>query len=419
MTYIKPEAASNQYLDPVEAILHLGANAAKEENWLSVYNYLQQLPQTKSRKKQKRFVINKEQWQMTFDIALKMLIEADFQHKWSIVKLFPLLGEDIIPNLSSLVKDDKTEADVRWFICQILGNFNCVAVIITLVELIDSADDRELVAIAGKTLTKIGDGAVDALENLLAKPQHRVLAVQSLYYIRTAKTIEPLLKVAIAPEPELRAIAIQALGSFHDSRIPPVLIKALEDQASNVRKEAATALGFRPDLREELGLIDCLRPLLHDFNLEVCCQSAIALCRMKHETAAIAMFEVLQAETTPISLKLDLIKALSWSEISPAIEYLGKALVESTGVVTQEIITVLGRTAIDELKLLAAEVLVDFWQSQNQRLELAQHRQALASSLGELRCGCGRETLEQLALDSDSKVKLYAASALRKIDAGC
>ena len=144
-------------------------------------------------------------------------------------------------------------------------------------------------------------------------------------------------------------------------------------------------------------------------------QTAIALCRMKNETATAALFEVLQADTTPINLKLDVVKALGWSEISSAIDYLEQALSSSIAAVTAEIITVLGRTTIRELKPQAAQALVKFWHSQSQQLELPLLRQALATSLGELRCNYGRKALEQLAEDSDRKVELYAISALKKI----
>lgn len=417
MTYIKSETAPNQSPNSIQAILQLGLVAAQQQDWLSLNNYLKQLPQTKSRKKAKQFILNQKDWEIASGLAVSMLIDADFQHKWSITKILPLFGENIIPTLTTLVKDTATEADVRWFICQVLGNFNNPAVILTLVELLDSTTDRELITIAGKTLTKIGDDAIDALQELLTKPQHRFLAVQSLYYIRTAKTIEPLIEIATDPEPKLREIAIKALGSFHDSRIPPILINALQDKVSRVRQEGAIALGFRPDLCHDLNLVDRLRPLLFDFDLEVCRQAAVSLCRMKNEAAAAALFEVLQAETTPINLKLDLVKALGWNEISVAIGYLEKALFNSTAVVAKEIIVVLGRNTIAALKSQAAQVLIKFWQNKSPQLESPLLRQALATSLGELGCDCGKEALEQLAQDSDRKVKLHGISALKKISA--
>ena len=410
MTYIKPET-SNQSPTSVREVLYLGSAAARQQDWLSLNNYLKLLPQTQSHTKQ--FVLNPQDWQTAFKLATLMLIEADFQHKWSITKLFPLFGEEIINPLAAIVKDEATEADVRWFICQILGNFNSEIVIFTLIEVLQQTKDPELIEIAGKTLTKIGNDAIGALEDLLTQPEYRLLAVQSLFYIRTAETIKPLLLVAGDDDPQLRAIAIKALGSFHDSRIPPVLITALQDKASQVRLEAAIALGFRPDLVDTLDLIGHLRPLLSDFNLEVCCQTAVSLGRMKRESATKALFDVLVADTTPVALKLDLVKALGWSEISPAVDYLAAALTDSTAAVTQEIITSLGRVSVPELKLQATGVLINYWQ-ENPQLS-PPLKQALATSLGELRCSCAGETLKQLTQDSDRKVQLHAFSALKKV----
>ena len=415
MTYIKPETVPNQLPSSIKEILNLGLKAAKQKDWLEVVNYLRLLPQSKINDQVKLFVLEQKNWHIAFDLAVTMLIQADFQHKWEITKFFPLFGENIISPLTTLVKDETVEVEVRWFICQILGQFKSEAVVLTLVELLQQTTDAELTAMAGKTLTKIGNGAIDALVKLLAQPKYRFLAVQSLSYIRTAETIEPLLQVAVAPEPELRAIAIRALGSFHDRRVPPILVAALQDKASKVRKEAAIALGFRPDLCHELDLISHLQPLLYDLNLEVCRQAAVSLGRMKQEDATTVLFTALQAELTPVSLKLDLVQALGWSEIGLAINYLEQTLVNSSELVTQEIITVLGRINSQKLKHQAAQVLVNFWQAKNHQVYLPQIRQALATSLGELGYQCAQQTLAQLARDEDRKVQLHALSALKKL----
>ncbi|MGB5631951.1 MAG: HEAT repeat domain-containing protein, partial [Waterburya sp.] len=367
MTYIKPEPASNQS-SLVKEILEQGSEAAQRLNWLQVSNQLKLLPQSKTPSKAKLFLLTPEDWQTAFNLALKMLMQADFQHKWEITKLLPSFGSEIVTPLKNLVLDEKVAAEVRWFICQDLGDLPNQEFILTLVALLQQTTDSELIAIAGKTLTKIGDRAIDALVDLLPQPEHRLLAVQSLSYIRTAQTITPLLQIATDQDPELRTIAIKALGSFHDHRVPPVLIVALKDKNSSVRKQAAIALGFRPDLCRELDLITHLQPLLNDLDLEVCRQAAIALGRMKQEAATIALFEVLQAETTPTSLKLDLVKALGWSEISSGISYLQQALNINNReeLMTKEIITVLGRITTLELKPQSAQVLIHFWQNKRQ-----------------------------------------------------
>ncbi|MGF1589819.1 MAG: HEAT repeat domain-containing protein [Pleurocapsa sp.] len=415
MTYIKPEAVSNQS-SLVKEILAQGSSAARQQNWLEVSNQLKLLPQAENRREATVFLLEPEDWHTAFDLALSMLTQADFQHQWEITKLLPRFGSKIVTPLSILLKDETVEAEVRWFICKILGDFPNQLVILTLVELLQQTTDSELIDIAGKTLIKIGDRAIDALVNLLSQSEHRRLAVQSLFYIRTPQTIAPLLEVATTDrEPELRAIAIKALGSFHDHRVPPVLITALQDQASNVRKEAAIALGFRPDLCQELNLVAHLQPLLNDLNLEVCSQAAISLGRMKQDAATTALFRVLQAQTTPLTLKLDLVKALGWSEISSGISYLQQALTDDTELVTQEVITVLGRITAPELKSQSTQALINFWHSKDQSYS-SQVRLTIANSLGELHDNSAQEVLQQLTRDSDRKVRLHAFAALRKLN---
>ncbi len=406
MTYIKPEA-TNRFL--VGQILDLGSTAAQQQNWLEVSNQLKLLPQSKT----KLFLLEPEDWHTAFHLALKMLIEADFQHRWEIVKLLPLFGDEIIEPLCNLALDETIEVEVRWFICKVLGKFSHQRVVLTLVKLLQQTTSSELITIAEKTLIEIGDRAVDALIDLLSQPQHRVLAVRALSYIRTSQTIAPLLEVSTADDPELRTIAIAALSSFHDARIPPVLIAALQDRASSVRREAAIALGFRADLCQELDLITQLQPLLYDLDLEVCRQTAISLGRMKQIEAATALFDVLQADTTPYGLKSDLIKALAWSENASAIGYLQQGLNNASELIVREIITVLGRITTPELKPPATKVLTDFWQ--NNRQCSSAIKQTLATSLGQLRCNCARQILEEITQDSDRKVKLHALSALRKL----
>ncbi|MEL6438325.1 MAG: HEAT repeat domain-containing protein [Cyanobacteria bacterium J06621_8] len=410
MTYTKPEQLSEASSNNQD-ILNLATKKAQEQNWSVVLQQLKLLPQT--RRRAKKWQLNSQEWQTTFEIALSMLLEADFQHKWEITKLFPSLGSGIAPTLTNIVLDETVGGEVRWFICQILGNFPQQEVVLTLVELLQQTDEGELIKIAGKTLTKIGDHAVAPLVDLLEQPQHRFLAVQSLSYIRTAKTIAPLLSVASDQDSQIRATAIKALGSFHDRRVPPVLIQALTDKASAVRKEAAIALGFRPELCQELDLVGHLQPLLRDLNIEVCSEAAIALGRMKQEPATAALSQILQASTTPMQLKSEIARALGWSEVSSGISYLQQALSQASAVITQEIIVVLGRVRLPELRHQSTQVLINFWQEQQP--SHPQIRQTLANSLGELGNSSARGILEQLAADGDRKVQLHAQAALRKL----
>ncbi len=78
----------------------------------------------------------------------------------------------------------------------------------------------------------------------------------------------------------VRAAVIEALGSFHDPRIPPVLIQALKDPAAMVRQAAVIGLSVRTELVPELDLVNRFTEHLWDLNVQVCQQSAIALGRI-------------------------------------------------------------------------------------------------------------------------------------------
>lgn len=413
MTYIKPEPETNQSSTAVRETLELGLTAAQQQNWSLVNYYLKLLPQSQSHKRGNTMLLTGDDWQQGLNLATLVLIKADFQQRWEVQKLLPSFGNQIVALMLELLQDETIESEARWFICQVLANFPEPKVIVALIKLLQQTPEPELKEAAAQTLSAIGKTAVDALETLLDHPETRPIAVQSLFYIRTPETITPLLGVTQDREPLLRASAIKALGSFHDPRIPPVLLAALEDKASKVRQEAVAALGFRPDLCDTLNLVAHLRPLLQDFALEVCCQTAISLGRMQHPSAVTTMFEVLEVDTTPIDLKLELVKALGWSKIPQGIDYLGQALMTATEIVAQEIIVTLGRVTPPNLKPQAAQVLVTWWN--NHQPEFPQQRQALATALGELRADCAREILLQLSTDSDRKVQLYAQSALKKL----
>ena len=409
MTYIQSEAVDNQPL--VEEILDLATIALQKEDWLRVSNYLKQLPLT-NQHRTKLYALSATNWQIAFSLALAMLLNADFEHRWEISKIFSSFGRDIVAPLSDLLLDEAVEIECRWFICQILGNFRESEVVLALVKLLLQTRDEELMAIAGKTLTSIGDGAIDALTALYSQPEYRFLAVKSLCYIHTAATIEPLIGMTQSSNPELRAMTLKALGSFHDRRILPVMIEALEDVASSVRQQAAIALGFRKDVCKEFALVSYLEPLLYDLDLQVCRQAATSLGRMQQKSANLALYKVLQADTTPQTLKIDAAKALCWSNTDSAIDYLQQSLASKDRLLVQEIIVSLGRISDRALKQKSAAILVKFWQEQTLSTPL---KQALATSLGELRCSCAQATLEQLAQSGERKVQLHAIAALKKV----
>lgn len=412
----------------VELTLNRGMEAAKRQNWSAVNRYLRQLPVSKN--KTRLILPTESDWKITFQLASTVLLEGDFQEQWEVAKSLPLLGNSIAEPLIELLEDEAVDSEVRWFICSVLGKFPEPKVVLSLVKLLQETEIEELAVVAGKTLTQIGTAAIDALVELLPRSQHRHLAVKSLAYIRRPEIITPLITVVDDRDPEIRTVAIEALGSFHDERIPLLLLTALKDTSSSVRKEAANALGFRPDLCEELDLVAHLQPLLYDFNLEVCSRAAFALGRMKHESAVKALFIPLNSSNTPVSLKLDLVRALAWSETELAIDYLRQSLSlrESLSkhdapasdsvdleLLTLEIINVLGRIKASNLTAKASGALIDFWQVQGRHDSSPELKQLLSNSLGELQDVAAKTVLQELANDEHQVVRLHAIAALKKL----
>ena len=414
MTYFKPETRVNQSISHSKPILALGLKGAAKQDWSSVNHQLRLLPLSNT--PDKFFLIPEDCWKTTFKLALAVLLHGDFQDKWEVAKIFPLLGNNIVKPLTIILEDEEIEVEIKYFVCRILGNFAEKEVIIALIKLFQQSEP-ELIAIASQTLIEIGAAAIDSLVEILPQAEYRLLAVKSLACIRRPEIITPLIGIVNDPQTEVRTIAIEALGSFHDHRVPPILIAALQDTASSVRKEAAIAIGFRRDLCTKLDIVTHLAPLLYDLNLEVCRQAAIALSRMKTKSAVKVLFKTLQSTNTPLDLKLDLVRALAWSELELGIEYLGQTLASSLVPVSQEIITVLSRVSSSCLKTQATQILINFWNSETGQVSPPQIKQTLALSLGELGNLEAEPYLQKLIKDENQVVRLHAIAALKKLSA--
>jgi hypothetical protein len=326
-------------------------------------------------------------------------------------KVLVKLGDRVIDPLISVLENEEKESEHRWFAARILGEFDQTSVILALVNCLEITEDEDLRAIAAKALGNIGQSAIDALNQLLSNPETRLLAVEAFAQIPRPEVIDPLLSVVHDPDVIIRTRAIAALANFSDSRIIVVLRSALKDLAAPVRREAVIALGFRAENLDKTELLNSLKPLLYDFNLEVCQQAAIAISKINSEAGVRILGQVLQAPQTPIPLQLTLIQSLAWSENSRNLIYLGEALTLISPESTLEIIRVLGR--IETLKNESAEILLAFFNSEHFLLQSTQIRQAIAYSLGQLKILKTVTVLETLADDPEPVVKLHAIAALR------
>lgn len=388
------------------------AQLAKDTSDLSsLIQYLQQLTLTDSTNPE--IVKNREH---LLELALSVLQVGDFQQRWDITKVLIHLGNVAIPPLINILKDEDTEEELRWYAARILGKFQHPDTIFALVELLKKTEDEELKAIAATALGQMGTVAITALTELLNKENTRLLAVRSLAYIGTKEIITPLLTVVQDSQVVVRTAVIEALSNFHDQRVPPVLLNALDDLAATVRCAAVLGLGFRADLCAELNLVTRLQPRLYDFNLEVCCAAAIALSRMGIDDATHQLFQVLVSPNTPLQLQVETIRALMWCETLSSLQYLYQAFnCTHSETLWQEIITVLGQVQKPQLMTPAADILLDILQSQHPATNIASIKSAIALALGQLGNQQATESLILLLADTNQIVRLRAIASLKKL----
>ncbi|PSB06896.1 PBS lyase, partial [filamentous cyanobacterium Phorm 46] len=336
-------------------------------------------------------------------------------------KVLPNLGNGAIAPLIAVLEDEDADTEPRWFAARILGKYARPEVIQALVKLVKNSDE-ELSQIAAQTLANFGPTAIESLATLLLQEDSRQFATAALAQIRHADIIAPLLSVVGDSKVGVRLAAIEALSSFCDSRIPPVLIEALKDPATAVRKEAVRALGVRAYLDGEFDLVNLLKPLLWDIRLEVCQSAAIALGRLKTDAAAYSLFELLRSPTTPVELQVETVRALSWMETATALAYLQQTLIaefyNTNFLISQEIVTVLGRWSKPELKATSAEIMIDFLASNHPGVESAKIKQSIALGLGQLGDIRALDVLIKLLADPDNSVRLHSLSAIKQLDGG-
>lgn len=383
-------------------------------DWSWLIQYLQQL--ILGADSEHPEIVKNREYLLT--LALSMLEMGDFQQRWEITKVLTHLGNIAIPPLIDILEDEDAESELRWYAARTLGEFQHPEAIAPLMELLKTDEDEELKAIAVTALGQMGTVAIATLSELLLDEDTRLLAVRSLCCIRKPETITPLLSVVQDPQAAIRAAAIEALSSFHDERVPPRLLNALDDIAATVRRAAVLGLGFRPDLHQALDLVTRLQPRLYDFNLEVCFAAAVSLSRMGSDDAAKYLFDLLISLYTPLPLQLETIRALTWVGTPRSLEYLQTTFNQTTSeTLWQEIVTVLGRVQKPQLRTPATEILLQILLTQHPATEIANVKSAIALSLGQLGKMQAIEPLISLLADSNASVRLHAIAALKNLDA--
>ncbi|MBW4471583.1 MAG: HEAT repeat domain-containing protein [Stenomitos rutilans HA7619-LM2] len=354
------------------------------------------------------------------ELAIAILEAGDFQERWDIAKLLPAFGDQAIDPLIALLRDDETDADACWFAARALGAYPQPNVVTALLALLQTTDQDELRSIAAEALAHIGSPVIAALTEMLAQDDTRLFAVQSLAIIRRTETIDPLLSVVGDPNPTIRAIALGALGSFHDPRTPPVLIQGLQDQNAMVKQVAVEELGFCNDSALQSDLVSLLSGCLQDQDAAVRQAATIALGRLGSDAAADALFGVLKAPQTSVLLQTEIIWAFHRIGTTIALNYLRQTLHQFNQPASlplyQTVLTAIGRWETDDAKPQAAQMLAEALAIPFV-VEQPMLKQAIANGLGALSQLETLETLIQLLASEEMSVRLHAIAALKALDA--
>jgi HEAT repeat protein len=112
-----------------------------------------------------------------------------------------------------------------------------------------------------------GPRMVDPLIAALVAPDPNVrgYAAEALGRIKDPRSVEPLIAALKDSDSSVRVRAIEALGRFKDPRSVEPLIAALKDPEGNVRSHAARGLEYLEDPRQVNALLARLRA--HDLEV--------------------------------------------------------------------------------------------------------------------------------------------------------
>lgn len=350
--------------------------------------------------------------------ALAELQWGDFQSRWDTAKVIVSFGEAAIAPLLSLLQEDPDDEsddwELMWFIARILGNLEHPAALNALVNLIQSTDHEDVAGMAATALAGRGAPAIAPLCTLLQQESTYSIALQALTQIRHPDIVPPLLAAVGQASPRLRAAALNALSDFQHPDIAAALLNALSDPVAQVRHAAVIALGLQANLHSEPALVQQLRPLLWDLNLEVCQQTAIALGRIGTPAAVALLLEVLQSPHTPAALQTEAIRSLAWVGTPAALEGLADLLFFNPPAAYPEALSALGR--VEFAKPQAATILLQLLQTNLPIAQSPQSKQAIALSLGQLGQGEAIDPLIQLLADENASVRFHAIAALKQLE---
>ena len=145
----------------------------------------------------------------------------------------------------------------------------------------------------------------------------------------------------------------------------------------------------------------------------MCEATALGLARLPDPSVVNILTEVLISPRTPDRLKSSVILALGWIGTRDAIDRAIAALADISSDLAPEIIIAIGKT--ERERVYASQQLVDYLHSR-ESAHLPIVKQEIAAALGNLGNRATVPALGMLLDDADERVRLYALTAMSKLN---
>lgn len=142
--------------------------------------------------------------------------------------------------------------------------------------------------------------AVDTLLDLLADKEVGSSAASSLGRIKGEYVFEKLIKLLDSKNPTTRTNAVAVYENIQDPNAVPILVRMLNDQVPEVRREAAYALGHFNESEEITQTEQPLINSLEDSNVKVQAAAAGSLGRIESKKAIPLLAELIQSKDSTL-----------------------------------------------------------------------------------------------------------------------
>ncbi len=251
-------------------------------------------------------------------------------------------SERAIPSLDQAL--EYPNLDVRWRAAEALGNLGREAAISSLNQALEHSEYSVRWA-AAQALGNLGEAAISSLNQALehSDPVVRLLAEQALSNLSEKKSTLEYSKFFIP----IRWIAADFLDKIDSNTTIYSIIKALEDEVSDVRQSAADFLG---EIGSEAAITSLIKALEDEVS-SVRQSAANALGKIGSEAAISSLIKALEDEVSGV--RQSAVNALGEIGSEAAISSLIKALEDSHFSVRQSAADALGKigseTAIPSL----------------------------------------------------------------------